>query len=296
LAGRQHGLVAYWQLLRLGFGRNWIAHKVKIGWLHRVHTGVYAVGHPALTEHGKLMAAVLACGAGARLSHWRAARHWDLLERVPPIIDVVLIGNRTGPRNVRTHRVKDLHPDDRTSRHGIPITTVPRTLLDLAAVADERQLRRAVNNAARGGWLNRRAIDDLLERHPHRRGIAAFRAVVADVTTQTRRTRSDFEVSFERLCRKHGLPKPVINGIVEGIEVDAHFPGTNLTVELDSYEYHRTPYEFDQDRRRDAQLKKRGYEVLRVSEMWFDSDPREVAETISELLRGWDARAGGRAL
>lgn len=249
-----------------------------------------------MTEHGKSMAAVLACGPGAHLALWRAAKHWELLERVPPIIDVVLTANRTGPRNVRTHRVKSLHEGDRTIRHGIPITTVPRTLLDLAAVANERQLRRAVNNAVRGGWLNRRVIDDLVERHPRPRGIIAFRAVIAAVNPQTRRTRSDFEVAFERLCRKHHLPRPVINAVVEGIEVDAHFPGTNLTIELDSYDYHRTPYEFDRDRRRDAQLKKRGYEVLRVSEMWFDSDPRDVAETIEDLLRSRDTRASRRAL
>ncbi len=89
---------------------------------------------------------------------------------------------------------------------------------------------------------------------------------------------------------------PVANAEIEGLEVDFHFAGTNLIVELDSYEYHRTPYEFDQDRRRDAKLKRCGYEVLRVSEMWLDSDPSEVAETIRQLLGGRNARTGGGAL
>jgi predicted transcriptional regulator of viral defense system len=102
LAGRQHGTIAAWQLIRLGFTRAWIEQQVRVGWLHRIYRGVYAVGHPALTEHGKSMAAVLACGPGAHLAHWRAARHWELLQRVPPIIDVVLAGNRTGPKGVRT--------------------------------------------------------------------------------------------------------------------------------------------------------------------------------------------------
>jgi len=284
LAACQHSVVAYWQLVGMGIDRGWIDRQTKLGWLHRLYRGVYAVGHPALTAHGKSMAAVLACGPGAHLGLWHAAKHWELLQRVPPIIDVVLTGNRTGPRNVRTHRVKSLHQDECTIRNDIPITTVPRTLIDLAAVANERQLRRAVNNAVRGGWVNRRVIDDLLERHPHRRGITAFRAVIAAVSPQTRRTRSDLEDLFLRVCRKYRLPTPVSNARIEGFEVDFHFPGTRLAIELDSYEYHRTPYELDQDHRRDAHLRDQRYEVLRVSEMWLDSDPRDLAESIRRAL------------
>jgi very-short-patch-repair endonuclease len=271
--------------MRIGIGRGWIEHQGKIGWLHRLYRGVYAVGNPALTDHGKSMAAVLACGPGAHLALWRAATHWDLLQRVPPVIDVVLVGNRTGPKGIRVHCAKHLHPADRTIRHNIPITTVPRTLLDLAAVANERQLRRALNEAARRGWLNRPVITDLIERHRGRNGMSAFRAAIAAVNPQTRRTRSDLEDLFLRLCRTRGLPTPISNTEIGGFEVDFHFPGTSLIVELDSYEYHRTPYEFDRDRRRDAQLKRQGYELLRVSEMWLDGEPREVAETIGELLR-----------
>lgn len=182
------------------------------------------------------------------------------------------------------HCVTALDARESTIRQGIPVTTVPRTLLDLAAVASERQLRRAANQAARAGWLNPRVIAELLDRHRGRPGIAAFRAVTAAVNPQTRRTRSDLEVLFLNGCAKHGLPKPVSNAEIEGFEVDFHFPGTTLLVELDSYEYHRTPHEFDKDRRRDAHLKRKGYEVLRVSEMWLDSDPRGVADTVRDLL------------
>jgi very-short-patch-repair endonuclease len=269
----------------MGIDRGWIGRQARLGWLHRLDRGVYAVGYPALTEHGKSMAAVLACGPGAHLAHWRAAKHWDLLQRVPPIIDVVLTGNRTGPKNVRTHRVKGLHPNDRTIRHGIPVTTVPRTLLDLAAVANKQQLRRAVNQAARQGWLNKPVLNELIERHRGRRGVTAFRAVIAAVNPQTRRTRSDLEDLFLRVCRKHRLPTPISNAEIEGFEVDFHFPGTTLVIELDSYEYHRTPYELDQDHRRDAHLTDQRYEVLRVSEMWLDSDPQDLAETIRRALR-----------
>jgi len=283
LAARQHGAVAYRQLLELGFSGREIEGLVRTGRLHRVHRGVFAVGHPALTREGRCMAAVLACGSGALLSHWSAAWVWELLHPQDTSIDVLVPRHRRPHTGVRL-RAGTVHRGERTIRDGIPITTVPRTLLDLAATANERQLRHATNEAARHGWLNARAIGELLRRHPRRRGVPALRAVLASVSPQTRRTRSDLEDLFLRVCRRYRLPTPISNAEIEGFEVDFHFPGTNLIVELDSYEYHRTPYEFDQDRRRDAQLKKHAYEVLRVSEMWLDSDPSDVAETIRELL------------
>jgi very-short-patch-repair endonuclease len=113
----------------------------------------------------------------------------------------------------------------------------------------------------------------------------ALVAVIAAVHPLTRRTRSDFEADFLALCRRHKLPEPVVNGTVEGLEVDMHWPGTKLIVELDSYEYHRTPAEFAADRRRDACLKTRGYDVLRVADSWLNADPRGVASTIRQLLK-----------
>lgn len=134
------------------------------------------------------------------------------------------------------------------------------------------------------GWLNRRAVNELCERHRGRKGLTAFRAVIAAVHPETRRTRSDLEADFLALCRKYKLPQPVVNGMVEGYEVDMHWPGTNLIVELDSYEYHRTPAEFAADRRKDAHLKTCGYDVLRVADSWLNTDPRGVATTIRKLL------------
>jgi very-short-patch-repair endonuclease len=283
LAGKQHGVVAYWQLVALGFGPGAIEHRLLIGRLERMYKGVYSVGHRAGSPEAWEMAAVLRCGCETVLSHWTAASRWKLLRptrgpvhvSVPRDIDV---------KGIRTYRVKPLHPHDRTKRDGIPITSVPRTLLDLAGVADERLLRRAVNQAARSGWLNRRAIHQLLERNPRRKGSRQLRAAIAAVSPGTRRSRSDLEVAFLELCETYGLPTPVVNGKVNGIEVDMHWPGTNLIVELDSYEYHRTPQEFENDRRRDAGLKVAGYEVLRVGEGWLDSDPAGVAETVRTLL------------
>jgi very-short-patch-repair endonuclease len=284
LAANQQGVVAAWQLVKLGFSRGWIEHQVRLGRLHRVFRGVYSVGHANVTAQGRAMAGVLSCGPGAALSHWSAARLWGLLQTNHAVIEVVLSSNRDGPKGVRVHRDRRLDRNDITRRDGIPITTVPRTLLDLAAVAEPRQLRRAVNETVRQGRLSGRVVADLCAQHEHKKGIKAFRAVTAALHPQTRRTRSDLEVDFLRLCRKYQLPQPDVNIEIEGYEVDIHFPGTKLIVELDGYEFHRTRTEFDSDRRRDAHLKVKGYEVLRVSDEWLNSDARGVAMTIRALL------------
>src|SRR5919201_5456962 len=210
LAGKQHGVVAVWQLLALGFSRRQIDVRVDAGRLHSVFWGVYSVGHPARTAEALEMAAVLACGEGAVLSHWTAASRWKLLRPTGGRVHVSAPGDRR-VRGIRTHHVPGLHPHDCTKRDNIPITSVSRTLLDLAAVADERLLRRAVHQGARSGWLNHRAIHQVLERNPRRKGSKQLRAVIASVTPATRRSRSDLEVAFLAICKIYDLPEPVTN-------------------------------------------------------------------------------------
>ncbi len=229
------------------------------------------------------MAAVLACGPGAALSHWSAAAHWGLLEARPDApVDVSAPSHRRRTAAIRTHWVSEL---DRTLRERIPVTTVPRTLLDLAPIASPKQLRRATNQAERHGWLNRRAALELIERHPRRSGIKAFVAVTAAVNAGTHRTRSELEDDFLALLARSGIERPKTNEEIDGIEVDFHWPDSKLIVELDSYEYHRTPTQFDEDRRRDAALELKGYTVIRVSDSWLNTDPAGVAATIRQLLR-----------
>jgi very-short-patch-repair endonuclease len=284
LAATQHGVVAYRQLLALGFSPGAIEHRARVGRLHLVHRGVYAVGHARLSDEDRHMAAVLACGDGAALSRWSAARRWKLLRTHDAVIDVVVSGNPEGRKGIRMHRAKDLHRDDITKRDRIPITSVPRTLLDLAVVAPDRALERAVNEADRQGRLNRKAVSELLERNKGRRGTRRLRAVIDAVDPGTRRTRSELEVDFLKLCRKFKVDAPISNETVGGYEVDIFWPSANLIVELDHYDYHRTPAEFTNDRRKWAALKKLGYEVLPVSDEWLNNDPREVAETVKALL------------
>jgi very-short-patch-repair endonuclease len=294
LAVSQHGTAAVWQMRQVGLSLKWIESQVRADRLHRIFQGVYSVGHWKLTREGRLMAGVLACGPKAVLSHWSAAAYWGLLQTSRAVIDVVVIGSRNGPKAVKTHRVRHLDPRDITIRDGIPITTVPRTLLDLATVANQRQLRRAVNEAVRKRWLHQSAVEDILRRHKGRPGIAAFRAATAALNPGTHRTRSDLEDAFLTLCRKHRLPTPDSNVAIAGYEVDFHFPGTNVIVELDSYEYHRTPAEFDADRRKWAALKRKGYAPLPVSDAWLNSDPEEVAATVRQLLSAYPAATEDR--
>jgi very-short-patch-repair endonuclease len=283
LAGKQHGVVAYWQLIALAFSPGAIEHALATGRLHRMYKGVYSVGYQTDAAEAWEMAAVLKCGPEAVLSHWTATSRWQLLRPRQGPVHVSVPSDRRVP-GIRTHHVQRFHPNDRTKRDGIPITSVPRTLLDLAAVAPLRQLQRAVNEADRRGWLNRSAIAELLERNPRRHGRKALVAVIASVSPGTRRTRSDLETAFLLLLENYRLPQPLVNAKVAGIEVDMHWPGARPIVELDSYEYHRTQAEFENDRQRDARLKLAGYEVLRVTDTWLIRDPTGVAETVRALL------------
>jgi hypothetical protein len=284
-AAAQHGVIAYSQLIAIGCSSGAIDHAVTTQRLHRLHRGVYAVGHPRVSREGQFMAAVLTCGPNAVLSHWSAAEHWGLLQRRRALIAISAPTHRRASKLVRPHWIPRMHHSERTRRNRIPITTVPRTLLDLAAAAPEWQLRRAVNEAERRGLLNQRAIKETLERHRGRPGTPALRDVIAAVDPQTHRSRSDLEVDFLKLCRRFGLPIPVLNGKIEGYEVDVHWPGTKVIVELDTWDYHGTSGSFESDRRRDAHLASMGYTVIRVTGTWMDTDPAGVAATIRRLLQ-----------
>jgi very-short-patch-repair endonuclease len=284
LAARQHGVVAYRQLVRLDFTPGAIEHRLRNRRLHPLYRGVYAVGHANATQEGRYMAAVLTCGEDAALSHWSGTAHWELLGvRHGAAIHVSVVGNRRRQPGLRVHRLTS--ECERTLRDGIPVTTVARTLLDIAPLASPKQLRRATNEAERRGLLEPWEVNRLIDRHKGRRGMKAFAAVTAAVSAGTRRTRSDLEDDFLAFCRRHRIDTPVVNGTVAGYEVDMHWPGTTLVVELDGYEYHRTPTSFEQDRRKDADLKLQGYTVIRVTGAWMDADAAGLAATIRQLLR-----------
>ncbi len=244
LAGRQHGRVTRRQLLAAGVCARRVERWLSDGRLQRVHRGVYAVGHRAPSMPGDYLAAVLAGGGGARLSHAPAAHAYELTRRrrpPPPEITVPTTAHRRRP-GIVIHRVAVLDPRDVTVYEGIPITTVARVLLDLAPRLAPAALGRACHEA----WITHRTtaahIEPCIARNPRKPAAAKLcRAVGADVTL------SALEDAFLALLRDHDLPLPRTNVDCHGDTVDCHWPAHGLTVELLSYRFHASRGAFEQD-------------------------------------------------
>ena len=284
LAARQHGVVARWQLIVLGFSPAAIDRRIASGRFHIFHRGVYAVGHTILTAKGRWLAAVLACGPGALLSHRSAAALWDILATSRSRIDVVRPHGRGLARpGITIHHARGLTDRDRAFIDAIPVTALPRTLLDLAEVLSPHQLELAVEAAERRRLLDMRAIEELLERSNGRRGAKALR-VALSLPSGTLEARSPLERRFVAFCRAHGLPRPQLNVMVAGYEADAFFPSQRLVVELDSVEFHHTRAAFERDRSKDIALQLAGYRVLRVTDLRLTSEPDRLATELHFVL------------
>lgn len=242
LATRQHGVVSNGQLRGLGLDREAVRRRVATGYLHRIHHAVYAVGHGSLSLNGRYLAAVLAGGSSAALSHRAAADLWSLRAGPARVAVTVPHGRRGIPRVLEVHRSRMFHPGDFTQRDGIPVTTVARTLLDLAGVVSPRELARAVDTAERLDVFDLGAVEDVLARARGRRGAAALRRAVAE--WRPRQTRSELEDRFQELLTTTELPRPRFNVLLDGDrsqhEVDAFWPSQRLVVQLDGFAFHRT--------------------------------------------------------
>jgi len=286
LANRQYGRVAGWQLKQLGLGRGAVQWRVRAGRLHRVHRGVYAVGHSVPTQRSAWMSAVLAFGEAAVLSHRSAAHHWDLRRSASASVDVTVPGRSfRGQKGIVLHQVRRLDARDVTVKDDIPITTVARTLLDNAEVLRERQVERMIEEAERLRLFDMVAVTETCERNPGSRGLLPLSACLGRAFEVPPHTRSDLERCLLILCRDEDLPLPVMNAIVEGYEVDAHWPGTGVIVELDSWEFHRDRSSFESDRDRDAATLAAGCVTVRIT--WGRMTAAEAArlQTILESRR-----------
>ncbi|HEU4943968.1 MAG TPA: type IV toxin-antitoxin system AbiEi family antitoxin domain-containing protein [Solirubrobacterales bacterium] len=270
IAKRQHGVVSSAQLCAAGLSSSTISRRLARGWVHRVHRGVYAVGHPGISIHGRWMAATLACGEGAAVSHRSAAVLWGLLKARglgPTDVSVPSEAGRAAHRGIRIHRCRSLVPTLVTCRDGIPVTTPARTIGDL---------RRSVP-----AWECRRAI---------RQAVVLGLQLGEDVGQD--RTRSDLERDFLRICRRHRLPAPEVNVRVGPYLADFLWRQRRLIVETDSYRYHRGHQAFKDDHARDLELRDRGFEVIRLSETQVDEEPRKVAEVLHRMLASGHHRVG----
>ena len=237
----------------------------------------------------------MACGREAVLSHQSAAGLWDLRQTSSAIVHVTTPRSRHRQARLVVHRVRRLDPRDRTAHEGIPVTTVARALLDNAEVLRIGQLERMIEESERLGLFDLRAIEELCERSHGRRGLRPLVACLGATLEEPPHTKSDLERMFLDLCREADLPTPIMNGYVEGYEVDAHWPGTNLIVELDSWTFHRTRGAFERDHARDLALKLAEYIVLRLTWRQLRNDREEVTTTLrAHLDSGRTPRAPGR--
>jgi very-short-patch-repair endonuclease len=284
LAARQHGVVARRQLRRIGLSEAAIDRRVASARLHVVHRGVYAVGHPVLGARGRWLAAVLACGPRAALSHASAAALWELRASSATWIDVTAPRTGRSRPGVRIHRPRALHPDECTVHDGIPVTTPARTLLDLAATVDPRALERVLDQAEMQRLTHYAALEALARAHAHHRGAAALMGALAHHTAGTTLTKSDLEELFLALCRHHDLPRPDVNTYVADLEVDFLFRAHRLIVETDSWRHHHTRAAFERDRRRDATHARAGYRTLRFTHRQLATEPHTVAATLRAAL------------
>jgi very-short-patch-repair endonuclease len=280
LARRQQAMVSHVQLKELGLGASGIAKRARSGRLSRMYRGVYHAGHGPPTRKGRFMAAVLACGDGAVLSHRSAAVLWGLMHGGPehPEVTVPRNGGR-GHAGIAVHR-SPLPASDKTTHEGIPVTTVARTLIDLADVVSRRSLERAFDRAEyqRLDFSGLRVISQ-------RRGASLLAAVMAEHEAGTTMTRSALEEGMLALCREAALPLPEVNRHVEENEVDFVWRERAAIVETDGWRAHGTRRAFERDRVRDAELTVAGWRVLRITHARLEREPEAVANQLRRLLR-----------
>jgi hypothetical protein len=229
------------------------------------------------------MAAVLAGGEGAVLSHRDAASLWGIRPSSRPRIDVTTPRSRRPRPGIQFHR-SSLPPDEVTTKDGIPVTTVPRTLFDLATVLRPRQLERALNEAEIRHLWDELSLLDLLRRYPRRAGSCAVRAVLEARNAGAKTIRSDLELEFLEFVDAAGLPEPRLNDDVEGFEVDAVWRRERVVVELDSRTFHLTAAAFEQDRERDRILQAAGWRPIRVTSKQLRHAPDRLQADLRRLL------------
>jgi very-short-patch-repair endonuclease len=286
LARRQHGVVGRHQLLGLGMGRRAIFRRLEQGRLHEVHRGVYVVGVRRISRRGSWMAAVLACGEEALLSHRSAARLWNLMPTASEWPDVTCPERRIRRDGIVSHR-GSMPADERMVEDGIPVTSPFRTVFDLAAVLDSRGLERALHEAEVREVRDRVSLPMLLERYPGRRGARNLQALL-----ESRRpvgsTRNDFEEAFVALIDAHGLPRPRLNADLSlrgrFFEIDALWERERVALELDSRSVHGTPRNFESDRQRDRILIAEGWRTLRITWRQLQEEPEAVGADLRLAL------------
>jgi very-short-patch-repair endonuclease len=285
LARAQHGVLTRGQLQRVGLSPGGIDARVAAGQLVRVHQGVYAMGPSSLGQEGRWLAAILACGPQAVLSHLDAAALWSLLPSQTGAVHVTVhagTGRRKRP-GIEVHRCR-LHRAETVTREGIRVTSATRTLLDIAPSLDRRQLERALDEAFFQNRVNLNTLTAALARNAHRPGVAVLRHCLQRHEPGTTRTESELEERMLRLCRRHRVPQPVCQVKIQGYRVDFYWAGQRLIVETDGWQGHGQRPAFGDDRKRDVTLHVAGYEVLRFTHDQVTHEAAWVAQSLKAKL------------
>jgi len=282
LAANQHGVVARRQLLATGESTEAIDHRLRDGRWQSVHRGVYAPGHQQLTQRGYWLAAVLAVGPDSVLSLRDAGALRGVRSSPRSRIDVTSPRRARSRRGIEVHQGR-LHPDDITVIDGIPVTSWARTMLDLAEVLRPDDLQRVWEQSERMELIHTGALNAVVQRNPGRHGLRHLLPLLDLNVEVEARTKSPLEGRFRDLLRREGLPLPAPNVVVEGFEVDGHWPGTKMIVEIDSWTFHRSRRSFQEDRRRTLTLQVAGYEVLRITDELMKTPELIVSAIVSGL-------------
>jgi len=286
LARRQHGVVSIRQLEQLfGYSRTGVTRLVDSGRLHRIHRGVYAVGHTDLSLHGECLAAVLAVGPGALLSHYSAGWLWGISRGSAKPIHVTAFVPRhhPAPKGITRHRARNLVDSDRTLVEGVPVTSVARTFLDLAWELTGDQLARALARAEDLELLDLDELHRVIERNRGHHGAKRLRYALS-IYEPPAFTRSEFERRFVAHLVRSGLPRPATGWNEIGHELDVYWPELRFGVELDAYETHGTRDAFERDHDRDLDFALAGIETIRISERQFRREPDHLAVRVATLL------------
>jgi hypothetical protein len=282
LAKQQYGVISTRQLEEIGYSRGVVSRAARRGQLHRLHQGVYAVGHRHLNDHGRHLAAVLACEPGAMLSHRSAGWLWGLLAGPSGTIHVTAPTRRHTRPPLRLH-FATLAEDDLAICDGIPVTAMARTMLDLAASLSRPRFDRVLERSEERGLFDLGEVDSVLGRVRGHAGAGRMRRAIA-LYRPPAFTRSQLERRFLELVRDAGLPIPAMNYNLAGYELDAYWEAERFVVELDVYETHGTRAAFERDRLRQEDLKLMGIELIRVTGPRLDREPKVVVDRLATLL------------
>lgn len=284
LAGRQHGVVSIRQLRGLlGYSHASIERAAVAGQLHRLHQGVYAVGRTDLSLQGHCLAGVLACDSDSLLSHYSAAWLWGLLSTQPIPVHVTTSVRRKPRPPIRIHHSQTLIDADRALEDGIPVTSVARTALDLAARIRPESLDRLLKRSEELKLFDLWAFESVLTRNRGHHGASRLRQAI-ELYAPPPFTRSGLERRFLDLLAEAGLPRPATGYNEAGYELDVYWPDLRFAIELDVFETHGTRWSFEQDRIRQEDLKLAGVELTRVTGRRLEREPDRVLDRVARLL------------